>query len=225
MATPTSKTEVDPDIAQSEALEEMPGFFEAVGEAMANWQNLETSMFAALHALLKTDYRTSALVFFHIRSADSKLELLSKLVNANVGKEGKDRWKGMYKGLKDARTVRDSLAHFEIRFVSNPPNSRHFPVLAPHSLDYHVYEIKQGNVRLYTKETLVKFGDGFMGAAHDVIRFSAAHIPMWRAQLARLPSWLRRRLERVEALYSGQEPPASPGSSPPLPPPVSPSVR
>jgi hypothetical protein len=50
-------------------------FYRAVGKASARWQRVEAGLFILAHAIMQTDYQYSSIVFFHIRSADSKAPL------------------------------------------------------------------------------------------------------------------------------------------------------
>src|ERR1700736_7018946 len=61
-------------------------FYRAVGKASARWQHVEAGLFILAHAIMQTDYQYSSIVFFHIRSADSKVKLVDRLCHAHFDK-------------------------------------------------------------------------------------------------------------------------------------------
>src|ERR1700730_5452807 len=62
----------------------------------------------------QTDYKYSSIVFFHIRSADSKVKLVDRLCHAHFDKTIiKKEWTPLLKDLNSAVEIRNSIAHWD----------------------------------------------------------------------------------------------------------------
>jgi hypothetical protein len=114
-------------------------FYLAIGRAIARWQHVEAGLFVLAHAVMQTDYKYSSVVFFHIKSADSKVELVDRLCRAHFDKTIiKNEWTALLKDLNAAVAFRNSIAHWEANFILDvsvlepwePPIA-----LTPHHLD------------------------------------------------------------------------------------------
>jgi hypothetical protein len=93
-------------------------FYRAVGKASASWQHIEASLFILAHAIMQTDYQYSSIVFFLIRSADSKVKLVDRLCHAHFDKTIiKKEWTPLLKDLNSAVEIRNSIAHWEANFL------------------------------------------------------------------------------------------------------------
>jgi hypothetical protein len=78
-------------------------FYRAVGKASARWQRVEAGLFILAHAIMQTAYQYSSIVFFHIRSADSKVKLVDRLCHAHFDKTIiKKEWTPLLKDLNSA---------------------------------------------------------------------------------------------------------------------------
>jgi len=95
-------------------------FYRALGLATSRWQHVEAAIFVLFHALLNTENQYSSAVFFHIKSADSKLQLLDRLCRVHFGKTIIDNeWKRLCGDVKNAVESRNKIAHYETNYILN----------------------------------------------------------------------------------------------------------
>lgn len=113
--------------------------YQAMGRSMGRWQYVETSMFILAHAIMGTDYKYSSAVFYLLKGADMKLQLLSRLCEAHFEDAVlKTEWNLLRKEIKSAIGFRNGLAHFEVSYM---PDRKYLGpydppvVLSPHPLD------------------------------------------------------------------------------------------
>jgi hypothetical protein len=100
--------------------EPLAPFYEAIGKASVRWQFVEASLFVIVHAILKTEYRKSSAVLFHIQSPDSKLQLTDRLCQIHLDKDIiSAEWDDFCKDLKEAIKFRNAIAHWEANFIND----------------------------------------------------------------------------------------------------------
>lgn len=191
-------------------------FYHALGRAIAHWQNVEAGLFVLAHAILGADYRYSSLVFFHIQSADSKLQLIDRLCREKFSPQIVEReWKPLYRDLITGKNFRNSLAHFEANWVfdlsqfrpGDPPI-----VLAPHHLD--TTRIKNETVKGATTADLANAASEYTDFSRRLFYFVCRHFPLETLRATHLPLQLMQSLEKFQI-----DPPATtpqPQSSPAL---------
>lgn len=170
-------------------------FYRAVGKASARWQHVEASLFILAHAIMQTDYQYSSIVFFHIRSADSKVKLVDRLCRAHFDKTIiKKEWTPLLKDLNSAVETRNSIAHWEANFILDvsvlepwePPLA-----LTPHHLDARA----QADTRGATTNTLNQTAEEFLALANRLLRFVAPHFSDKALHATNLPRRLLLYLE------------------------------
>jgi hypothetical protein len=202
---------------QSEVDEMAAPFYRALGQATARWQHAEAGMFVLAHALLRTEYRFSSAVFFHIQSADSKAQLLDKLCRIHFDEKIIEaEWKPLLKELTRAIGARNRIAHYEVGFVPlttgifkprEPP-----VVLGPHHLD--LGRQSKGSIEVATTHNLLALGEQFFALALNLLRFVARHFPEQQLRATHLPPRLLRYLENSRNSPPPPAPPPQPSSLP-----------
>ncbi len=153
-------------------------------------------MFVLCHALLKTDYRYSSEVFFHIKSADSKGQLLDRLCRTHFAKEIiETEWKPLYKEIKAAIIARNSIAHYEANYIIDfsilDPNEPAI-ALTPHHLDAKAQD--NPNKQAIRTKDLTVMGERFLQLSLLILRFVSAHFQLRRLRATRLPPRLLQYL-------------------------------
>jgi hypothetical protein len=185
-------------------------FYRAIGRASARWQHIEAGLFVLAHAIMQTDYKYSSVVFFHIKSADSKVQLVDRLCRAYFDKTTiREEWTPLLKDLNSAVGIRNSIAHWEANFTLDvsvlepwePPIA-----LTPHHLD----AIAQTETRGSTTNKLNHTADEFLALAIRLLRFVAPHFSDKALRATNLPPRLLLYLEK----YRNDAPAATPPSQP-----------
>ena len=172
--------------------------FRALGNALANWQHVETGMIVAVHGLLGTAFDRTSAVFFHHNSATAKLQLLDKLLLLDHdGKWIKANWKPLRKEVQHAIDIRNALAHFEVTLLtSHLPDVTNYPVaITPHHLD--VLSVKNGSVRMLSVESLLTVTEEYSEVGRKLLRFAPGVATDWTQQLERLPPKLQHAIETL----------------------------
>ena len=90
-------------------------------------------MHTVLISVLKTEQALASEIFMHIKSADSRISLLDKLVRvSNIHEETKTIWKAILPKLRNANTHRNRLAHYQVIRITDTDGKIHDPILVPH---------------------------------------------------------------------------------------------
>jgi hypothetical protein len=185
-------------------------FYLAIGRAMARWQYVEAGLFVLAHAIMQTDYQYSSVVFFHIKSADSKVKLVDRLCRAHFDKTIiKNEWTALLKDLNSAAEIRNSIAHWEANFILDvsvlepwePPIA-----LTPHHLDARA----QADTRGATTNTLNQTAEEFLALANRLLRFVAPHFSDKALRSTNLPQRLLLYLENSRNDAPTPRPPPPP---------------
>ncbi len=159
-------------------------FYRAVGQAACRWQHIEAAMFVLCHALLNTDYRYSSTVFFHIKSADAKAQLIDSLCRVHFQEPAnKGEWSPLLKQIKDAIRSRNKIAHYEANYLlnvdwldpSNPPIA-----LTPHHLDANSQE-NPNTTAIETKD-LNCLAEDWLRLSRQILGFVIAHFDIAQLQ-------------------------------------------
>lgn len=188
--------------------------YNGLGQALARWQYIETGMFLIAHVLMATSYKASSIAFFHIRSAESKLQLIDKLACAILDQTTlKREWKPLRKDIDDAIDFRNALAHFEVSWIDPARvQGTAFPIaLSAHHLDHHA--VRGGAVKALFIENLWQAAREYLDLAKRIMRFSANHLPDFERHIALLPPHLQQALETIRNESSPAGPLPPPGSS------------
>lgn len=195
-------------------------FFQAVGKAVVRWQHLELSLFVLTHAALGTDSKLSSAVFYHIQSADSKIQLADRLCRASLGNEtALAEWKVILKRFNAALPSRNALAHWEAQFISDENLGCLQPGEPPIALTRHCLDIRsQADTRAVTTATANEAAKEYLDLANELMRFVANNFSLERLRITQLPPRLLQHLERLQSA------PLEP-TTPPLSPPVSRQTR
>lgn len=91
--------------------------YEALGQAMARWQYVETALYFVAHAALGTREELSSVVFYQVKSPTGRYELVCRLLEQALSAEDFDAaWKPLAVRLQEAIEARNRLAHFEMLF-------------------------------------------------------------------------------------------------------------
>lgn len=186
-------------------------FFEAFGWATARWQHVEAALCTLTHALLDTDFKYSSAVFFHIRSPDSKVQLVDRLCRAHFDDETlASEWFPLCKHLREAVDNRNQIAHYEVNFIldlsflepGEPPVA-----LTPHHLR------DPTATKAATTNTLRQLAENYLALSSELLHFSARHFELERLRATHLPPRLLRYLEKLQNPNNQDDP----GSPPPPP--------
>jgi hypothetical protein len=187
-------------------------FHRSVGHALTRWQLVETGLYLVTHCLLGTDHQRSALVFFHIESARTKVSVTDKLCKLCLPpKTYQKHWRPIKTEIGKAVDIRNALAHFDVSFIDldelrrttkREPLTKHPIMLTPNSHDISALR-DDGTFKGLYVETLQKTAEWFHRLALDLNQFVPAHIPDWQQQAASLPPETRHLLETIQ---SGKSP-------------------
>lgn len=190
----------------------------AIGEALANWQHVETSLYILFHCLPGTTYENSSLVFFHIKSAENRLSLIDKLCLQHLSQRTYgNEWKDLKTRIRRFIEARNGIAHFEITGVQleDMPKPRHtnYPIIiSPNHLD--VSASHSGMVKTLFVETLIELSAVLAIASQRIVQFSVDHVPNWQQHATSLPQSLQLALGIGRKTNSPSSPPQPPKSSP-----------
>jgi hypothetical protein len=96
-------------------------FMMFLGMCITEWANVEDEVFEIFHAVLSTDHRRTAILFYNVPTLESRLNLCSELlttifpqpVKKNGGHKNADHkaWDKLLAAIKDAMKTRNRLAH------------------------------------------------------------------------------------------------------------------
>lgn len=183
--------------------------YAALGRALARWQHVETSLYVLAHALMRTGAEISGITFFHIRSAESKVQLLEKLCRQLLDKNlYQSDWVPLRKDLVNPIDVRNSMAHFEVVWLDHEfakSVGEHPVMIYAHHLD--TYANRKGGRGLNLK-SLREADRVFKELAERLIHF-VSRVPLWQQQEASLPLRLQQYLQTVrkKGIAPAQPPP------------------
>jgi hypothetical protein len=175
---------------------------EAIGGAMMRWQHVETALFLIAHGLMGPDYTINSITFFHIKSAESKLALVDKLLSHDLQqREYVSAWKPIKSKVSNMIEMRNGLAHFE-GFMVAPEFAKDFPSSFPvgvssHHLDAH--SARSGMVKSLTVEAIEQIAMELLSTTNDLIRFARQNVPSLEAKAGSLPP-------RAKAWWRGENP-------------------
>lgn len=188
---------------------------EALGEALTRWQHVERSLYLVTHCLIGASHEATSIVFFHIKSAESKLALTDKLCRQFLTQAAyQGAWRDLRKSLTSLIDLRNGMAHFgvvnfDIEELPKPRRTR-FPImLAAHDLD--VSAVRDGTSKGLFLETVRDAGLRYVAASIDLIRFGFDHVPHWQPHIRSLPPNLQQHLQtfprKKESVGSRKSPP------------------
>jgi hypothetical protein len=143
--------------------------FEAYGLAMARWQYVETALYFIVHCVMGTTEEISSLVFFRIRSAETKIALANDMVLDRLP-SARDNWNALRKRLKDDLEARNRFAHFEFHLDSNSGEA----VLS--ELHHDIKARRKAKAIAYRKSHLEQAGREFLGIRTTLSRHASTGI-------------------------------------------------
>jgi len=190
-------------------------FYRAIGKATVRWQHVEAGLFVLTHAILGTDNKFSSVVFFHIQSADAKVQLVDRLCRAYFDEGIVDEWGEIHKDLRDALPFRNAMAHWEANFIIDPS----FLELGepPIALTRHHLDIRsEADTRVLSTSTATEVADEYLVLAGRLLRFVAAHFSIEKLRATHLQPRLLQYLENIQTDPPAPLPPRRPSpASPP----------
>jgi hypothetical protein len=174
-------------------------FYAALGRAFAKWQNVEAALYMMAHVSLGTEPRTTSIVYFHVRSQDSKIKLVDKLCRENLRPELLRFWTDdFHKRLEDSCAVRNRFAHFETASVLDPSayDGADPPlILVPHHMDYGTLERK--TVQFYHTAEILEHGSRWATLANDMFTFVVSHFEANDLHMHLLPPVVARGISNM----------------------------
>lgn len=88
------------------------GFYAAIGRAVTCWADVEDGLFILFHALLNTDNKAAAAVFFAMSGFERRLRATTALVGVRCDPGGEGLyWQQLEKAAKSLAEQRNILAH------------------------------------------------------------------------------------------------------------------
>jgi hypothetical protein len=189
----------------------------AIGHALTRWQYIETALFALAHCLMEAPYKTSSVIFFHIRSAESKFSLIERLLFGLPAYQKHVRtWKALKKDFEELAEFRNALAHFEISWLDAKwaEGKTQYPiVLSAHHMDTR--RTNSGKNGLFV-EQILEGANAFNRYTERMIEFVAELFPDIEQRSEQLPPPLRQiLLTHFHRNVTVEQPPPQGGSSPP----------
>jgi len=183
-------------------------FYSALGRAFARWQDVEGGMYLITHAILGTKPRTTSIIFFLIRSPDTKIDLVDKLCRENLPHESLLAWSEIHKRLLSASTTRNKFAHFEASSVADPAQFDDADpplVLTAPFMDYLRWDKKSGTF-FHTRE-IMEIGTAWGELARDLICFVAANFEPASLHPELLPPAIMQILDYAQRELLQRRPP------------------
>jgi hypothetical protein len=188
--------------------------YQALGQALARWQYIESGLFLVAFGLMGTDQKICSLTFFQIKSAENKLSFVERLSFHKLSQHTRTKfWKPIADDIGKAIKFRNAMAHFEVSFLNNEgfdkikPKSKHRYIISSHHLDEH--EKRSGSTKALTVESLDDISEYFRIISYKLVYFVVDHLPNVLQQEAslepRFQHWLAQfhKTERPQ----GFEPP------------------
>lgn len=168
-----------------------------LGQALLRFQYVETALFHIAHCLMRTDYETSSLIFFHSKSVENKLGLINKLMSRRLTQFVQTKhWKPLRKSVEDTIEFRNALSHFEIVQVDGskavPPSAFNWFV-SDHTLNE--FAKRSGGTRGLSIEKIAEYSELTLKLSYRLIYFLLDQVPDFPAGLATLPQEARRHIE------------------------------
>jgi hypothetical protein len=188
----------------------------AIGKALANWQHVETALYMLVHCLLGTSHANSSIVFFHIKSAENKVQLVDRLCYEHLSQRAyASTWKNIRTDLANLIDLRNGIAHFELTGIDlarmKEPRPTQFPVaISSHHLDVAAH--RNGTARGLYLEPLEAVAAEFIAMTNRIAQFVVDHVPHWRHHVARLPHSLQQALGIDRKMGSSAKPERPPRS-------------
>ena len=189
-------------------------FYQALGLALTRWQHAETALYLIAFALMGTDHKSCALAFFYIKSAESRLAFVDRLLTTHMPQcLIKSHWFPITKDIRNVIDIRNALAHFETVVLSDEgmnkitPKTNYRYMLANHHLDF--YQWRNNSGKGLTVEKIREHSDDAKLVTYKVLYFLIDHIPWPEQQAASLEPEL---LNWFDSFRAGQRPP---GCEPP----------
>lgn len=174
----------------------------AMGRALACWQHVETCLFAVAHVLMGTDFETSRIIYFHIKSVEIKLALVMKLTRNQVKQNEYQRWwKQFFDVLSHDVELRNAIAHFDPTLILNPATNRYEAAIATHHLDP-----KENQVMLDLASVIALEGQ-FNDQSARLTYLGWRYLPHWQQQVALLPPRFQQTLDRLRSRVTPESPP------------------
>jgi hypothetical protein len=204
-----------PIIPDSKAAEEM---YRALGKALTRWQYIETGLYLIAHCLMETGHQVSSLAFFQIKSAETKLAFVDRLIFAKLTQHERTKyWEPIRKDIGKAIDFRNHLAHFEIFYLDEKhmsevsPPTKYPVVLSYHHLDQHN---RRGElVKSIAVEGIEHNSEALMTMTYALIYFVLDHVPHLERGAASLPPHLQQYLDSFRRTTRPPEFPPPPKSS------------
>jgi hypothetical protein len=171
----------------------------AMGDAMTRWQYIETGLYLIAHCILGVDPKLSSVVFFQIKSGETKLTLVDRMcVLALAPDTYEDAWKPLLKTMRNHLTVRNAMAHYEAVWFDptalDAAAASDFPIaITPHHLEF--WSGKDGKVNALFIEELRQAADAYSATTKDLLGFVVSHVPLWQQHSATLPPRLQQALQ------------------------------
>jgi hypothetical protein len=188
-------------------------FYRAIGKAIVRWQHIEVSLFVLMHAILGTDSKLSSVVFFHIQSPDSKIQIIDRLCRSYFDEKIIREWEEIHKDLRAGLIFRNAMGHWEPNFITDP--SLLEPGEPPIALTRsHLDVRRQADTRGVTTQTAIQVAEEYFALAMRVMRFVARHFSIDRLHATHLQPRLLRYLENIQKSPPEQQPPPSPSPAP-----------
>lgn len=168
----------------------MKEFHRAIGFALTRWQHVEYGLYYIVHCLLGTSSAKSAIVFFMIRSAETKLSLADQLCRSSLSKEAISDWKKTKREIGDLSKMRNALAHFDVMLLDQAELDRSLVGLTRHPVcltpNFHDPSAQAEQVRCLYQEQILELAEEFQEAACLLMDFLIDHVPDWQSHIETL---------------------------------------
>lgn len=191
--------------AMSHTLADTTEMNRSLGQALAVWQHVETSLYVLAHCLIGTDHKTSSILFFHIESARAKVSLTNKLCELSLEQSAYQRhWIPIKKDLNAAVDIRNALAHFEISAI-DPRQTRRkdgSQSKCPLILSSNAHDegsVRDGTVKCLFVEDLHETTTWYKKLSREILILVANHVPDWQQRSATLPQNTRRLIAIIQS--------------------------
>jgi hypothetical protein len=190
--------------------------YKALGKGMLHWQKAETALYLVTLCFMETDHETGSRVFFHIKSAETKLTLADRLAFLKMEKDAWTKyWEPIVKDIRDAIKFRNYLAHFDV-FQLQPEDMAAMPTsyrvaISFHYLDEHAR--RASSIRTLSVEHIEHNTEEIRFLTYKIIYFLFDHAPRLEPFLKRLPPNILQWLDPLRKMTRPPEFPLPPRSS------------
>jgi hypothetical protein len=156
--------------------DEMKLFFEALGETIVAWQEVEKGLYTIFHRLILSRRKGVTSAAYHsLSSLEARLAMTHAAAHYALSPDLLKKWIKLHGTFRRKKDIRNKVAHFDMGLTK--VNKRPVPYLAGKPYDATAsIKYPDGNAPRMNRRQLQRFRNDFHSFAQELLRF-AARIP------------------------------------------------